>query len=343
MRVAIAHESRGVTSALRQAIALVRSWQVAWTADDCEAAVARCLAEPPDMLVVSPGLRGGPAADAIRRLGREAPGVVVVVVRGPQTEAASVFDALGAGAVTAITAPSVAADGRLAGLDEVARRLRAAGRLTTKAPGPGQPSPQEPPEARPPLVAIGASTGGPAAVAAVLGALPAALDACVVVVQHVDAQFAPNLVAWLSGHTSLAVRLVAGGDEPRQGTVSVTGTNDDLVLTARRTYSYRQPRDGTFYHPSVDVFFESVAAHWPAPGVAVLLTGIGRDGAAGLLALRRKGWHTIAQDEGSSVVYGMPKAAAELNAAVEILPIEGIGPAIVRALGRVTGKRGTRG
>jgi chemotaxis response regulator CheB len=254
-----------------------------------------------------------------------------------------VFEALGAGALTAITAPSVGEDGRLVGLDEVARRLRAAGRLATKTGGSDQPSSDGPPEARPPLVAIGASTGGPAAVAAVLGALPVPLDACVVVVQHVDAQFAANLVAWLRGHTSLAVQLAAAGDRPRQGTVIVTGANDDLALTAAQTFSYRQPRDGTFYHPSVDVFFESVAAHWPAPGVAVLLTGIGRDGAQGLLALRRKGWHTIAQDEGSSVVYGMPKAAAELNAAGEILPIEGIGPAIVHALGRVTGKRGTRG
>ena len=90
----------------------------------------------------------------------------------------------------------------------------------------------------------------------------------------------------------------------------------------------RSPR-GLPYRPSIDLFFESVARHWPEKGVAVLLTGMGRDGAKGLAALRNAGWYTIAQDEASSVVYGMPKAAKELGAAVDILPISVIAPAIL--------------
>jgi two-component system chemotaxis family response regulator WspR len=87
-----------------------------------------------------------------------------------------------------------------------------------------------------------------------------------------------------------------------------------------------------FYHPSVDVFFSSVANHWRGNGIGVLLTGMGRDGAEGLLTLRQKGWHTITQDKKSSIVYGMPKAAAELNAAAEILSLEYIGPACMNLL-----------
>jgi len=82
----------------------------------------------------------------------------------------------------------------------------------------------------------------------------------------------------------------------------------------------------------VDVFFKSVAKLWPSKGVAVLLTGMGRDGAEGLATLRRAGWYTIAQDEATSVVYGMPKAAKELGAAVDILPIDDVAPAILRFL-----------
>ena len=84
--------------------------------------------------------------------------------------------------------------------------------------------------------------------------------------------------------------------------------------------------------PSIDIFFDSVAEHWPEKGTAVLLTGMGRDGANGLKNLRDSGWHTIAQDEKTSVVYGMPKEAAQLAAATEILPIDKIGMALKRSM-----------
>jgi chemotaxis response regulator CheB len=85
----------------------------------------------------------------------------------------------------------------------------------------------------------------------------------------------------------------------------------------------------------VDVLFRSLAEHWTGPSVAALLTGIGRDGAAGLRLLRERGWHTIAQDRGTSVVYGMPQAAAELGAAVRTLPLPEIAPHILAHLGRL--------
>lgn len=344
MLVAIAHESAGTVTALRQVVAAIRDWRVNWVASDGATALARCLADRPDLLLVSPALPGTSIAETTRRIMRDAPCLVVLVVRDRQAQAAAVFEAMGAGAIDAVAAPAVGADGHLTGIDECVRRLRSAARLAGQRPDARPAAPLASLAPRLPMVAIGASTGGPAAVATVLSRLPATLEAPVVVVQHVDAQFAPNLVAWLDGQTQLSVTIAASGARPSPGIVAVTGANDDLVLTAGFDFAYRKPRDGTFYHPSVDVFFQSAAAHWPEPGVAVLLTGIGRDGAEGLLALRRKGWHTIAQDERSSVVYGMPKAAAELNAAVEILPVDGIGAAIARVLTmRAAGKRGMRG
>jgi two-component system response regulator WspF len=91
----------------------------------------------------------------------------------------------------------------------------------------------------------------------------------------------------------------------------------------------------TPYRPSVDAFYESAALHAPRPGCAVLLTGMGRDGAAGLRRLREGGWHTIAQDEATSVVWGMPGAAAKLGAAIEVLPVDGIAPRIEVACRRL--------
>jgi two-component system response regulator WspF len=183
-----------------------------------------------------------------------------------------------------------------------------------------------------PLVAIGASAGGPAALATLLRSLPADFAAAVVVVQHVDRQFAAGMAEWLHGASGFAVRLAESGDRPVPGTVLLAGTADHLALTASRHLGYTpEPREYA-YRPSVDVFFESVCRHWRGEAIGVLLTGMGRDGALGLKALRSRGCHTIAQDEATSAVYGMPKAAVKLNAAVEVLPIERIGARLVSLL-----------
>jgi chemotaxis response regulator CheB len=109
----------------------------------------------------------------------------------------------------------------------------------------------------------------------------------------------------------------------------LAGTNDHLrFISAERIGYSAEPRD-LAYRPSVDVFFASVGVHWTGEAVGVLLTGMGRDGAKGLKTLRDKGHYTIAQDQASSTVYGMPKAAASLGAAVDILPLARIAPRLV--------------
>jgi two-component system response regulator WspF len=146
------------------------------------------------------------------------------------------------------------------------------------------------------------------------------------VVQHIAVEFAPSLARWLHGRSALPVRPVVPGDTPQAGTVLVAATDDHLTLQPDGRLAYiREPADHP-YRPSVDVFFDSLARHWPHPGIALLLTGMGSDGAPGLLRLRQAGWMTLAQDQASCVVYGMPKAAAELNAACQILPL----PALAR-------------
>src|SRR5262249_28623029 len=179
-----------------------------------------------------------------------------------------------------------------------------------------------------PVLAFGASTGGPEAVARVLAALAPRPPGPVVVVQHIAADFASGFVSWLRARTGLSVRLARAGTGPQPGQGDVAGSDDHLVLGADRRFAYTPEPRAYPCRPGVDVFFESLAAAGVRPGVAVLLTGMGSDGARGLARLRKLGWHTIAQDEASSVVYGMPRAAAELNAAVEVLPLAQIGPAV---------------
>jgi two-component system response regulator WspF len=181
----------------------------------------------------------------------------------------------------------------------------------------------------PTLVVLGASTGGPKVLATILSALPSSYPAAVVVVQHVDEAFAAGLVQWLSDQVRIPVRLVETGGMPKAGVVQVARTNDHLVLDSERRLTYcAEPLD-CFYRPSVDVFMKSVAREWPDRGLAAVLTGMGRDGAEGLLALRRAGWRTIAQDQESSTVWGMPRAAVELAAAGQVLNPSEIASAIV--------------
>jgi two-component system, chemotaxis family, response regulator WspF len=171
----------------------------------------------------------------------------------------------------------------------------------------------------------------PAAVASVLRSLPRDFPAAIVVIQHVDEKFAAGMAEWLSQQSGLKVRVAREGDQPEPGTVLLAGTNDHLALKSADRVGYTpEPRD-YFYRPSVDVFFQSVCQHWPGEVVGVLLTGMGRDGAVGLKALRNKGHHTVAQDQATSAVYGMPRAAATLEAAVEILPLDRIAPALAHA------------
>jgi two-component system, chemotaxis family, response regulator WspF len=179
------------------------------------------------------------------------------------------------------------------------------------------------------LVAIGASAGGPAALATVLGGLPRDFSGAVVIVQHVDQRMAQGMAEWLGQQCALPARVACEGDHPAPGTVLIAGTNDHLVLKGRERLGYSPDPVDCVYRPSVDAFFATVGTTWRGEVVAVLLTGMGRDGAQGLKTLRSQGRHTIAQDEASSAVYGMPKAAAQIHAAVDILPLERIAPRLV--------------
>ncbi|NES20272.1 MAG: chemotaxis response regulator protein-glutamate methylesterase [Symploca sp. SIO3E6] len=184
------------------------------------------------------------------------------------------------------------------------------------------------------LVVIGSSTGGPKALATILSNLPQSFRGAVVIIQHVDFQFARGLSEWLNQQITLPVELAQENSHLAPGRVLIAGTNDHLILRPNLRLKYtKEPRDYP-YRPSVDVFFKSIAQNWPGQGTGVLLTGMGRDGAEGLSQLRSKGWHTIAQDRNTCIVYGMPKAAAELGAAVEILPLNAIAPAIIKQLAR---------
>lgn len=224
----------------------------------------------------------------------------------------------------------------------VAGPSAAAAPLPTSAPGPARalPSTGSTPVR---VVVVGASTGGPPALATLLADLPPDLDVPVLVVQHMADGFVESLASWLDGLSPLPVVMAEHGHRLRPGVVHVAPAGLNTLLRPGLRVELRTPPAGQFHVPGVDAAFSSTAAVCGANAVGVLLTGMGRDGAAGLRVLRDAGALTIGQDEPTSVVYGMPAAAAALGAVQEELPLPEIGPAIVAAvLAGIPTARGSR-
>jgi two-component system, chemotaxis family, protein-glutamate methylesterase/glutaminase len=187
------------------------------------------------------------------------------------------------------------------------------------------------------VVALGASTGGPGALVKVISGIPRHLPLSILVVLHIDDPFATAFAEWLSTQTHHPVKYARGG-EPLfvdAGRVLMAPPGKHLVASKRQLMLSSAPERHSC-RPSVDELFESLAVESGPQTIASLLTGMGRDGAAGLLALRKAGAHTIAQDEASSVVWGMPREAVLLGAADRVLPLSEIAGAIGVAVGKAS-------
>ena len=185
------------------------------------------------------------------------------------------------------------------------------------------------------LIAIGASTGGPQALHALLGALPADLEQAVLVVQHMAEGFIPGLASWLDQLVSLPVIVGGSGRRLQPGTITIAPSGHNLLVQDDRLRVLCvDPEPGQFHVPGIDQCFASVADALGPDAVGVLLTGMGRDGAQGLKQMRARGASTLGQDEATSTVYGMPQAAFALDAVERQLALQDIAPAVLGLVGR---------
>jgi chemotaxis response regulator CheB len=336
MNIAIVNETPGAVDAIGRILIASGKYEVAWSANAGADAVALCKSNRPDLLLIDLITRGMEGADAIRQIMAAAPCPILVVTEAIEANSAKVFDAMGAGALDVVRTPSADPSNGANGANGTNGAALFLGKIDSVAslirPSPAKPSAPRHTQCARQLVAIGSSAGGPAALASVLRALPADFPAAIIIVQHIDAQFVPGLAKWLGEQSRLPVRPAVSGDIPVAGTVLLAASNDHLILESSTRLGYTPNPVEYSYRPSVNAFFESTARHWRGPMIGVLLTGMGSDGAKGLKMLRNLGHHTIVQDQKTSAVYGMPKAAADLQAATEILPLEQIASALGRRL-----------
>jgi two-component system, chemotaxis family, response regulator WspF len=324
MRIGIVNDSPMATELLRRLVCSVEEHQIAWIARDGAEAVKLCERDLPELVLMDLIMPYMDGAEATRRIMSRTPCPILIVTATVAGNAAKVFEALSAGAIDAVHTPTVipsqktgqalllkikSIECQISGSEHVADDIvpKLDGTATS-------------------LILIGASAGGPAALVEVLSSLPEDFSPAVVIVQHIGQLFAPGLVEWLREYSKLPVRLACEGDSVSSGNVLVAGSEDHLVFKNFHELGYTAEPKENPYRPSIDVFFGSAARFFRGPIAAALLTGMGRDGARGLKILRDAGYRTISQDQSTSAVYGMPKAAAAINAASEILPLQKIGP-----------------
>jgi two-component system response regulator WspF len=333
MKIGIANDVAMAAEALRRVVASTAEHQVVWIARTGVEAVRLCVENRPDLVLMDLNMPELDGVEATRQIMEQSPCAILVVTGRPQDSVNQVFRALGAGALDVTATPML--QGKADGANALLAKIRTMDKLIRHSGGNQSMQPRCPTSAPEPrqsgitrLVAIGASTGGPVAVSKILAGWAPAPGCAIVVVQHIDEHFADHFARWLGEQLTIPVRSIVDGDSLCPGVVLVAKSNDHLVLDKDYRLSYdAAPRDYA-YRPSVDVFFRCVAHHFRGDAVGVLLTGMGRDGAEGLLAMRQAGHSTIAQDQATSAVYGMPRAAVELDAAQMVLPLDKIGPII---------------
>jgi len=333
VRVAICDDSRTYAHALRRFLEHDGDMEVVGVHSTAEELLRALNRERPDLVTMDlelPGMDGVTATERIVRGQRPVPVVVLSAHARPGSERAAA--ALAGGAVEAIlkgALPLTEAGGVAA--SAVRRRLR---RLTRAQPRPMPAAAPRIPRSTPrrgghrPVAAIGvaASTGGPQALAVLLTELPADFPTPIVVVQHMSVGFTEGLATWLDRQTPLPVRLAVPGTIAGPG-VWFAPDGGHTTLDKQLNLG-RNTRTGGRHVPSADVLFESMAATLGAAAAVVVLTGLGRDGAAGARAVLAAGGVAYAEDEASSVVAGMPGAAAAVGA--RVFPLDELGGALRR-------------
>lgn len=340
MRIAIVNDLRIATEALRRVIE-AGGHQLAWTALDGVESVDKFRNDKPDLILMDLVMPRMDGAEATRQIHEISQVPILVVTASVASNFNLATKAMGYGAFDVVLLPEIKGNpikdgatllGRLKNIEEIAKARDRGSTVRIAKLEP--PAPAKAIDL--PLVVIGASTGGPAALEKIITALPRDFPAAIMVIQHIGADFCESFARWLNRPDGLPVVLAKEGGRPMPGQVLVSMSHAHLVMSRGGILGYSvEPKDNPFV-PSIDVFMESCALNWTGGrGIAGVLTGIGRDGAKGLLALRNSGWMTFAQDAATSVVFGMPKVAAELGGAQAIMPIGDVAPFLKNCVNKV--------
>jgi len=347
-RVLIVDDAVVVRRTLSDAIAADPALEVAGTASNGRLALVKFLSLKPDIVLLDiemPEMDGLETVRQLRKIDKRIP----IIMFSTLTEhgASATLEAISLGATDYVTKPSnTDMEGTFQKVSqELLPRIHALCRIpaASTAPASALPPPivrRDPGKPRlavpPQIIAIGVSTGGPDALARLIPSLPAELPLPVVIVQHMPPLFTTMLAARLTAKSAIPVRECKSGEPLSPGSIFLAPGDYHMVLSAEdgtvRLHTHQGPKEN-YCRPSVDVLFRSVAHVFGARALAVILTGMGQDGLKGCELLESSGARIVVQDEATSVVWGMPGFVARAGLADKVLPLDQIGPEIVRAAG----------
>jgi two-component system chemotaxis response regulator CheB len=348
IRVLIVEDSDVVRHLLEHIIGGDPRLEVVGSAGSAEEAWPMLQRVSPDVISLDIRLPGMDGFEATRRIMRDKPTPIVVCSASVESEDLKItMNALRAGALAVVEKPvGVTRDDyeRLAGMLCTQLAIMSEVRVIRQRTVPDRPSgdgaapiaaPAMPmsalPAVRHEIVGVGASTGGPNAVVQLLTALGRDFPLPVLIVQHIIPAFLGGFAAWLDNVAPQRVRIARDGDVPEPGCVYLAPADQHLRLDPKRLRLSQGPPI-SHQRPSATSMLESIAASAGPAGIGILLTGMGDDGADGLVALRRAGGFTIAEHASTAVVYGMPKAAVDRRGASEVLPLPEIAPRVLELL-----------
>jgi two-component system chemotaxis response regulator CheB len=341
LRVLVVEDSLTVRRRLCEVLAADPDIDVVGDAEDGKRAIALCTQLRPDAITLDMMLPVMSGLAATEYIMAHCPTPILIVSSSTNRgELFKTYEALAAGALDVMEKPrgdelDEAWERKLISTVKLIARIKVITHPRARL-GPATMAPASaPPNIAPPLrvampyrlVALGASTGGPAAILEVLRGLPAGFALPVLVVLHIGEPFGSAFAEWLDGQSPHRAGFARDGQRLHERGVWLAPPGRHLIVRGGRLHLSDAPERHSC-RPSVDVLFESIARECGATAAACLLTGMGRDGADGLLAIHRAGGLTIAQDEASCVVHGMPREAVRIGAAARVLPLAGIGPAL---------------
>lgn len=337
LRVVVADSSPSEAALAVRALRSDPTIEVAAVAHNSLEAIEQVRHLRPKLVVMALSLPGRDTVEAVERIMAEAPTPILILTRLPPPDPAVARHLIASGALEVMAKPAGPVEweartpellSRVKILAQVHVITHLAGRRRGQADLTGDAMPAGRLGRGIRVVAIAASTGGPRALVDLLSELPADFGAAVLVSQHIAQGFAAGLREWLGEKCALTVQVASDGMRVQPGMVILAADDQHMTVENPDTVCLHPPASDREVCPSGDRLLGSVARAYGPLAVGVILTGMGRDGVQGLRAIRQAGGWTIAQDEGTSVVFGMPQAAIEAGAAVEVLPL----PTIARRL-----------